>query len=272
MSETPLYFQNGLYNLFGVLYEPEGQANGTGFVFCAPFAEEMLWTQRVFVNFARELAHQGYYVLRFDIMGHGDSDGDFEDVTVDTWLSDIRCALKTLEEKKPFIECFGLLGLRLGGTLAAIIAEEIRNVKSLILWEPVIEGSKYMKEVFLSNLTTQTAMFKEIRFTRDDLVKMMKEGKTVNVEGYEITYDFYQQVSALNLLDSTRRFVGNCLIVQIGKREQNLKKNLEKLKNLYPNGDLIFSLEEPFWKEIKLFYSRAENLFQNTIKWLEGNE
>ena len=75
MKEKPFIFPNGSYNLFGILHEPEIESNGEGFVFCSPFAEEKLWAHRVFVNFARELARLGYTVLRFDYMGHGDSEG-----------------------------------------------------------------------------------------------------------------------------------------------------------------------------------------------------
>ena len=45
------------------------------FVFCHPLTEEKLWTHRVFVTFARELAAAGHTVLRFDYRGNGDSDG-----------------------------------------------------------------------------------------------------------------------------------------------------------------------------------------------------
>ena len=123
MIETPFFFPNADYQLFGVLHEPENQTQRTGFVFCSPFAEEKLWTHRVFVSFAREMAHRGYFVLRFDYMGHGDSEGDFEDSTIESRLSDIKCAVRTLKEKTKNGATVGLLGLRLGATLAALVAE-----------------------------------------------------------------------------------------------------------------------------------------------------
>ena len=69
--ETPLFFENGAYRLFGVLHQPAGPPSGAGWVFCHPFAEEKLWTQRVYVSFARMLASRGAWVLRFDAMGNG---------------------------------------------------------------------------------------------------------------------------------------------------------------------------------------------------------
>ena len=272
MLETPFFFQNGSYNLFGVLHKPMDGANGMGFVFVHPFAEEKLWTQRVFVSFARELAVRGYSVLRVDFMGHGDSDGNFEDSSVETQLSDIQCTLLTLKERAPYINEFGLLGLRFGATLAAVSAGKLPDIKKLILWDPIVDGSKYMQEMLRINLTTQTTVYKEIRHTRNDLVQMMKEGKTVNVDGYEMSYILFEQASSINLLQNDKKYSGDCLIVQISKKEEAFKKNLENLKAAYAKAELILSIEEPFWKEIKTFYSKAENLFHNTLSWLEARQ
>ena len=107
-------------------------------MFCHPFAEEKLWSHRVFVNFARELVKIGYTVLRFDYMGHGDSDGKFEESSIETRVSDIKCALQLLREKINDKSKINLLGLRLGATLAAIVAEAAENINRLILWKKII--------------------------------------------------------------------------------------------------------------------------------------
>jgi alpha/beta superfamily hydrolase len=161
MSETPFYFPNGNYQLFGILYRPEKMVRDTGFVFVHPFAEEKLWTQRVYVNFARELAQHGYPVLRFDEMGHGDSEGNFEESTIETRLSDINSAIAQIRKDIPEIKKIGLLGLRFGATLASLAAEKSELIHQLILWEPIVDGEKYMQEMLRINLTTQTAVYKK---------------------------------------------------------------------------------------------------------------
>lgn len=270
MIEIPFFFKNGTYELFGVLHEPEGVARSEGFVFVHPFAEEKLWAHRVYVSFARALSGLGYPVIRFDVMGHGDSDGDFEESSIETQLSDIKCALDVLKSKLPYVKEVNLLGLRFGATLAALSAESLPDIKKLVLWDPVVDGAKYMQEMLRINLTTQSAVYKEIRHTRDALVQIMKEGKTVNVDGYEMSYSMFEQTSSINLLQNNKKYAGNCLIVQISKKEEAFKKDLDSLKAGYMNADLKLSVEEPFWKEIKTFYSRAENLFNNTLSWLKG--
>ena len=268
--ETPCFFPNGPYRLFGILHQPQSGTTGPAWVFCHPFAEEKLWAQRVYVAFARELAARGSWVLRFDVMGNGDSEGRFAESSVESTLSDIDCAVRMLDRSGGGTLGIGLLGLRFGATVAALAAERHPNLAKLILWEPITDGGRYMQEMLRVNLTTQTAVYKEIRHSREDLVRMMKEGQTVNVDGYDLGYPYYEQASAIKLNDGTKRFSGQCLIVQIGKEGQAIRPDLKALQATYRSADLRQATEEPFWKEIKRWYGEAPNLFDVTLAWLEG--
>lgn len=210
----------------------------------------------------------GYHVLRFDYMGHGDSDGDFEHSTIRTRLSDLACAVSTLRQEIGSETGVGLLGLRFGATLAAVHAESDPAIARLVMWDPITDGASYMQEILLSNLATQSAVHQQIRFTREDLVAQMRAGNMVNVEGYELSHALYDEASHLHLA-GTRKYTGPCLIVQIGRRNQKPKKNLEALRSAYSRADLAMSVEEPFWKEIKIFYPRAGDLFGVTFNWLQ---
>jgi len=268
MEEIPLFFSNGIYELFGIRYGPEKENLHEGFVFIDPFAEEKLWAQRVMVSFARQLCSLGYTVLRFDFMGHGASDGHFEEATIDTRIADIKCAVEFLKENSGEISSVGLLGLRFGATLTMLATEEIPDVSHLILWDPVINGEKYMKEILRANLVTQTAVYKEIRYTRDDLVEQMKNGGKINIEGYHIAYPFFEQASTIDLLTVNNGFDGSGLLVNINKGKAKLGRNVEQFRERYKNFTVSSVLEEPFWKEIKTYYPSAKNLSESTIKWL----
>ena len=224
MKETPFYFENEKTPVFGILHQPNELKTNIGFVFCHPLLEEKLWAHRVYVNFARELVLKGYPVLRFDYRGHGDSGGNFKDFNISTRLSDIKKAISVIKEKIPEVKKIGLLGLRFGATLAAITAENESDIVSLILWEPITDGESYMQELLRINLTTQTAVYKEIRFTREKLVEQLKEGKTINVDGYEISQEFFNQASQLNLLNHQNKYENDCLIVQISRKPERIKK------------------------------------------------
>jgi uncharacterized protein len=269
LTETPFFFTNEGYRLFGVLHEPTGKARKEGFVFCSPFAEEKLWTHRVFVSFARFLAEKGYPVLRFDYMGNGDSEGNFEECSIETMLSDISCAARTIQDKTPRIESIGILGLRFGATLALLSAGVESGISKLILWEPIIDGSAYMREMLRINLATQTSVYKGIRYNTDALIQMMEEGRTVNVDGYEMSWPMYEQSSIINLINQSITFTGKALLVKISKQPADIVQPFKNLQGHLDNCETASAIEEPFWKEIKRYYPSADDLTRVTWEWLE---
>jgi len=270
--ETPFFFQSGNFRIFGVYHQSRGAPRREGFVFCAPFAEEKLWAHRVMVNFARDLAAMGYPVLRFDYMGSGDSEGDFEESSLDTMLADTACAITTLRLKAGSLKAVNLLGLRLGATVAALAAEKSPGIGKLVLWDPVIDGSDYMREMLRINLSTQTAVYRKIMHNTDALIRMMSEGMTVNVDGYEMAWPMYEQIAGVNLADRPDKRTAPVLIVQIRRKDTGADPPLKRLRDGYQNGTLAVVAEEPFWKEIRIFYSRAENLYAMTMDWLKQHE
>lgn len=271
ISEKPFFFRNEGYQLFGVLHRPaSAKVLPQGFVFCHPCFEEKLWAHRVYVGMARELARCGFPVLRFDYMGHGDSDGDFEQATVATCLSDIACAVQTLQNEAG-VAGVGLLGLRFGATLAAVSADSLPGISRLVLWDPIVDGAVYMQEVLLSNLATQSAVHQKILHTREELVVQMEAGHTVNIEGYGLAQALYAGASAIKL-QPPHTHADPCLVVQIGRANQKPKKNLEALCAGYPSAELTLCAEEPFWKEIKPYCPRAESLYRTTLDWLRKHD
>jgi exosortase A-associated hydrolase 2 len=269
MTETPFFFANGRYNLFGVFHEPPGPSSKPAFVFCHPWGEEKLWAHRVFVSYARTLAADGYPVLRFDYMGNGDSDGEFEQSSLETTLSDVRCAIAEAR-RRTGQATVNLLGLRLGATIAAVIADETPDVARLVLWAPIADGGRYMQELLRINLTTQMASYKEIRQDRAALVAQMEQGRTVNIDGYELPHRQFAEISAVKLTGA-RPFAGPCLVAHVDRMPAaRIPPDVEQLAAGYAQGTLIAIQEEPFWKEILRYYGHAGTLAAATTEWLQA--
>lgn len=268
MLETPYFFKNDNYQLFGILHSPDQHHGEYGYVLCHPFLEEKLWTHRVFVNFARELCARGYPVLRFDYMGHGDSDGCFEDSNIESNLSDIQAAVRYVKDKCSSVKKICLVGLRFGAMLAARVAEVDASINRLILWDPVLDGERYMQEVLRTNLTTQLALHGKVIENREKLIDNMRSGRTINVDGYEMSLPMFEQASTIRIKEMDMRFSGKVLVVQIGKEGQTLKKDILHFAQKYAHGDARQAAEEPFWREIRRYYSSAPNLFRVTCDWL----
>ena len=269
MTERPLFFNNGAYDLFGVLHEPDAAQTALPFIFCHPFVEEKLWSHRVLVTFARELAQRGHPVLRFDYMGNGDSDGDFADSSITTARADIARAIEMVKHRAGAPKV-GLLGLRFGATLAADVTEGREDVQKLVLWAPIANGQGYMQELLRINLTTQMTAYREVRDDRDALVATMRAGGTANVDGYELSLSMFEEASALQA-PTSRRFTGDCLIIDITRGAvQAPGPEASRFSAAYTNATVAVLREDPFWKEVERFYDGAPTLFARTLEWLAG--
>lgn len=266
MAETPLFFPSDSRSLFGVLHEP-AEATGTPFVFCHPFAEEKLWSHRVHVAFARRLAQRGHAVLRFDFSGLGDSEGDCRHASLATMRADVRSALAEIRRRRR-VQRVGLLGLRLGATVASLAAEDDPEIDRVVLWAPITDGAKYMQELLRTNLATQLAVYREVRRDREALVEAMRKGDSVNVDGYDIAWPMFDEVSAVRLAQR-KHCQAPCLIVKIERQSSRPAPDLEALAAAYSTATICVAQEEPFWREIAAFYDDAPALFTETLQWLE---
>jgi exosortase A-associated hydrolase 2 len=267
MNETPFFIGQEPHRLFATLHEPEAGGRDEAFVFCHPLAEEKLWAHRAFVTFARQLAAEGYPVLRADLTGAGDSDGDFSEVSVTTAIADIRRAIDAVRGRLKAGRV-SLLGLRFGATLASLVAERYGDVDRLVLWSPIVDGNRHLQDLLRINVATQTAVYREVRQDRGELVEQMRQGGTVNVDGYEMGYAMCSEMAALKLAAAPKAHRGPCLVVQIDRQPGRQDAELEAFASTYKRGVLAFAQEEPFWKEIARFYDRAPALFATTSEWL----
>src|SRR3972149_3944312 len=268
--ESPFFFPGGDKKLFGILHRAVSPANGRGVVMCYPFAEERLWAHRVMVKFARILAKEGYSVLRFDYMGNGDSEGKFQDSNVETSISGILQAIQWMKEAVHGIREVDLLGLRLGATFAALVAMQVDIVHRLVLWGPILKGNNYMQELLRSHLTSQMATYDRILFDRKRLVQMLYEGKPVNIDGYDITREMYEQISSIDLEKLEGVISCRCLMVQIDDRLKGPNSAYQRVAERWGNTILVSAMEDCFWREIPKLYCGAPNLLTETKKWMDA--
>jgi exosortase A-associated hydrolase 2 len=239
-----------------------------GVVLCHPLGEEKLWSHRVFVSLARELAAAGIAALRFDFRGEGDSDRDFEQSDFESRVADTNHAIEAMHALDPSVTEVSLVGLRLGAAVAAEAAARRNDVSGLILWDPVTDGAAYMQAVLRLNLMFQMTLHRKVVENRDALVARLVQGGTVNIEGYELAEPLFRQVSAFRLDSALARFSGDALLVQVNQGEAPLKPELAAASESHPNCKTEAVQEEPFWKEIKAFYQRAPELTRVTFRAL----
>jgi pimeloyl-ACP methyl ester carboxylesterase len=279
VTETPFFFVRDDAQLFGMTHLPDGPVRSTAYVCSHPFGEEKLWSHRVLVSFARALARKGHIVLRFDYSGAGDSSGQTADSGLTTHRADLAAAIGVLEKLRPEITKVGLIGLRLGATIAALTAEHcdadsrlasLRDAP-LVLWDPILDGEGYIQELLRSNLSTQLAFYGKVKENREVLTERIRNGGTVNVDGYELGKPLLDSYGTKELLDSEpKKHSGATLITQIAAtNSQKEREDLSNLASSYRNGTFARTVEQPFWREIRKFYGNANELQEATLVWLE---
>jgi alpha/beta superfamily hydrolase len=105
----------------------------------------------IFVKCSRALAKAGIASLRFDFYGSGESDGEFREMTLRGEIADGRAAVDFLRGQAGIDpERVGLLGLSLGGAVAATLAPSV-HAKVLVLWSAVAHTAR------LGNLIEKSA-------------------------------------------------------------------------------------------------------------------
>lgn len=145
---TPLYFGRPERRLFGIYTPASASARKTrAFVLCPPWGQEHLRAHRSMRQLALRLSAAGLHVLRFDYFGTGDSAGDMTDAELPGWEADIGMAIEEAMDMAG-AQRVGLIGLRLGATLAARVCDRRRRqIESLVLWDPVVEGATFVDEL-----------------------------------------------------------------------------------------------------------------------------
>jgi alpha-beta hydrolase superfamily lysophospholipase len=143
----PFYFGTGEKRLFGIHHAPaNGARRRQAVVLCYPMGHEYFRVHRTFRQLSARLAEAGFHALRFDYYGCGDSAGESEEGAVEQWLEDIGAAVDEIKDLSGAAEVT-LIGARLGATLAALVARRRREVDGLALWDPIVKGEDYVREL-----------------------------------------------------------------------------------------------------------------------------
>jgi hypothetical protein len=112
-----LFFPSGNELLYGSLYAASKEAR-SGIVICPPWGWESLWMNDSLHSLARDAAGSGSAALVFHWPGHGDSEGEPEDATLDRMVEAARDAAAAAAAHMPGTS-WSFAGVRLGAVAAA---------------------------------------------------------------------------------------------------------------------------------------------------------
>lgn len=145
IEEKPVFFKNTKgEKLWGFLILPKKKKRFPVVVMAHGFYGSK--SARKFVKMGREFAQKGIALLRFDFSGCGDSEGDFQNMSILKEVEDIESAYRFLI-KQPQIDKkrIGFVGHSLGALISCLFQSKIPIAETLVLVAPALDQKNLMK-------------------------------------------------------------------------------------------------------------------------------
>lgn len=127
------------HSIFGYAHVPDVTHPAPALILGHGFTGAAHENSRLFVRFANRACAQGFYVLRIDFLGSGNSDADFLSHTyLSGWVTDMLAGVDFLRSQPEVDPArIGALGISFGGA-AALLAGEDARIHAVAGWAPVL--------------------------------------------------------------------------------------------------------------------------------------
>ncbi|BDT66487.1 hypothetical protein os1_06500 [Comamonadaceae bacterium OS-1] len=167
------------------IFHPAQGGTARGLVaYVHPFAEEMNKSRRMAALQAKALAAHGYAVLQLDLLGCGDSSGDFGDASWQAWVDDVVLACQWLRRQGD--APLWLWGLRAGCLLAAQAAAQLDEPCNFLFWAPTPAGKPLLQQ-FLRLKAAGDLASGNAKAVMDGLRAQLAAGTPVDIAGYRLS-------------------------------------------------------------------------------------
>ena len=169
--EKKLYFNNSKGDrLVGILTDPSGDTSKPVIVLCHGFGSSK--DSNTCKSLSVRLREKNISSFRFDFFAHGQSEGDFADLTVSEAVDDTMRAIEMLKERG--YEKIGLFGSSFGGLSSYLVASRRDDLFVLLLKAPVASYKMFPA------------------YTDKNVVAKWKKTGYRTVEGRKLKYAFYE--------------------------------------------------------------------------------
>lgn len=271
VTEEMFFFDGGRgRKLLGFLHSPSPSAGARALLYCHPFAEEKNLSHVVAARTARKLASRGLAVLRFDMSGCGDSEGDLEEASAQAWLGEIAAAAAWLMQRTG-AATLGLWGLRTGANLAARFAQGRSDIDYALLWHPVADLKVYLQQFLRQKVASGLSAENAAPATVGSLVKRLEAGEIVEVMGYPISLGLYQSLSAPGSSMAGLELACPACVLAISEGEdppEALRKLAGSLRAHGGPADFLHVRAAPFWD--RYWRWEAEAVEDAGVAWILG--
>lgn len=177
---------------FYLFYPAQGDLIRGLVLYIHPFAEEMNKARRMVALQARALSQAGYAVLQIDLLGCGDSSGDFGDANWQSWVSDVVQGCRWLRSYSNTHDAgletvpLWLWGLRAGCLLAVEAAKELNEACNFLFWQPPPSGKPLLQQ-FLRLKVAGDLLDGQSKGVMENMRQQLAAGAPLEIAGYMLS-------------------------------------------------------------------------------------
>lgn len=249
---TEIQVDGAVGKLSGVLYRPElssGDKTSLAILMHGFMSDK---NDRIITTLASELQKKHIAFIRFDFNGHGDSEGDFQNMTLSSEIADAK-KIFDYARQLDFVDDILLLGHSQGGVVASMLAGELgaENVVSTILMAP----AAVLKDNALDGI-----MF-GVRFNPVDIPEY------ISLFNRRVGHEYLKEAQTLPIYETASQYTGPVCIIHGTSDEIVPYSYGVKYRDVFENAvlHLIENENHAFSKKL----DEAKNI---AIEFIEGVE
>jgi fermentation-respiration switch protein FrsA (DUF1100 family) len=252
--------------LRGMIHIPDqGKAPYPGVILYHGFAGNRMEPSFIFVRLSRLLMANGVASVRFDFLGSGESDGDFEEMTLSSEIEDgfdildYFSGLPEIDRQRIF-----LLGLSMGGSIAGYVAGSKGSKNS--------KGSKRSKGADIKGLILWAAAGEMKKLARESSSadKSLPPKNPLDRKGLKLGLNFINDIENLEIMKVTSRYCGPGLIVHGSEDETVPPEVALEYKETLSGPTRLISIDGADHAFGSIPWQ--EELFSNTLDFILAND
>jgi hypothetical protein len=221
--QEKLFFENTKGNrLCGILANPTSNKDRPIMILCHGFSTSK--DSYTYVRLEDILNGKGISTFRFDFFAHGESEGEFEDITISEAVDDILNAIKFMKELG--YSKIGLVGSSFGGIASVIVASKTDDLFILALKSPVSDD---LGKLVAQESRQEIETWKERGF----IYYISGDGR-----GLKLNYSFFEDDEKVNGYETAKKIKIPTFIVHGDNDESVPIEQSKKIVGLIENSRL----------------------------------